>query len=93
MLCDMIFPIVALWQSDIPRFTKAITDSQISQIAQHYVKSVHIQSFSGPYFPVFGLNTEGYGPEKLLIRKLFTRCKIEKHLTKSYFFLEELSLK
>ena len=27
----------------------------------HYVKSVHIQSFSGPYFPEFGLNTERYG--------------------------------
>ena len=24
---------------------------------QHCVKSVHIRSFSGPYFPVFGLNT------------------------------------
>ena len=40
----------------------------------HYVKSVQIHSFSGPYFPVFGLNTETfslfspnagkYGPEK-----------------------------
>ena len=27
----------------------------------HCVKSVRIQSFSGPYFPVFGLNTERYG--------------------------------
>ena len=26
----------------------------------HWVKSVHIQSFSGPYFPTFGLNTEIY---------------------------------
>ena len=24
------------------------------------VKSVHIRSFSGPYFPTFGLNTERY---------------------------------
>ena len=24
------------------------------------VKNVHIQKFSGPYFPAFGLNTEGY---------------------------------
>ena len=30
----------------------------------HYVKSVQILSFSGPYFPVFGLNTGKYGPEK-----------------------------
>ena len=25
------------------------------------MKSVQIRSFSGPYFPVFGLNTETYG--------------------------------
>ena len=25
------------------------------------IKSVHIQSYSGPYFPAFGLNTERYG--------------------------------
>ena len=27
----------------------------------HCVKSVHIRSYSGPYFPAFGLNTERYG--------------------------------
>ena len=27
----------------------------------HFVKSVPIRSFSGPYFPVFGLNAERYG--------------------------------
>ena len=27
----------------------------------HCVKSVRIRSFSGPYFPAFGLNTEIYG--------------------------------
>ena len=33
----------------------------------HRVKSVQIQSFfSGPYFPVFGLNTVKYGPGKIL---------------------------
>ena len=26
----------------------------------HYVKCVQIRSFFGPYFPVFGLNTEIY---------------------------------
>ena len=26
----------------------------------HCVKSVRIRSYSGPYFPAFGLNTEGY---------------------------------
>ena len=54
----------------------------------HYVKTVRVWSFSGPYFAVFGLNTERYGvyevflriqsryrkygPEKLRIRTLFT---------------------
>ena len=55
----------------------------------HCVKVVCIRSFSGVYFPVFGLNTEIYpvnlciqcecgkknGPEKLRIWKLFTQCK------------------
>ena len=27
----------------------------------HCVKSVRIRSYSGPYFPTFGLNTERYG--------------------------------
>ena len=27
----------------------------------HYVKSVLIRSFFGPFFPTFGLNTERYG--------------------------------
>ena len=27
----------------------------------HCVKSVHIRSYSSPYFPAFGLNTERYG--------------------------------
>ena len=26
----------------------------------HYVKSVHIRSYSGPHFPAFGLNMERY---------------------------------
>ena len=26
----------------------------------HFVKSVRIRSFSGPYFPAFGLKTERY---------------------------------
>ena len=54
-----------------------------SSINLHCVKSVHIQSFSGLYFPAFGLNTERSvfspnvgkcGPEKPRMRKLFTQC-------------------
>ena len=48
---------------------------------KHCAKSVRIRSFSGPYFPVFGLNTERHGvsecgkyrAEKLRIRTLFTQ--------------------
>ena len=28
---------------------------------KHYVKGVRIRSFSGAYFPAYGLNTERYG--------------------------------
>ena len=50
----------------------------------HYVKTVRIWSFSGPYFSAFGLNMKRYGvfspnagkyrSEKLQIRILFTQC-------------------
>ena len=55
----------------------------------HCVKGVHIRSFSGPYLPAFGLNTERYlsvfGPStgkirtrKLRIRTLFTQWRFNK---------------
>ena len=52
---------------------------------KHYVKSVRIESFPGPYFPAFAVNTEissvnlriqsegrKHGPEKFQIWTLFT---------------------
>ena len=36
------------------RFSNHIMD----KVYKHFVRSVRIRSFSGPYFPVFGLNTE-----------------------------------
>ena len=51
----------------------------------HCVKSVHIWSFSGPYFPVFGLDTERYGPKKFRMRTLFTQCS---SLTKQLVLLD-----
>ena len=42
----------------------------------HCVKSTRIRSFSGLYFPAFGLNTRKYGPEKLRIRTLFTQSNL-----------------
>ena len=32
----------------------------LSLLTEHYIKSVRVRSYSGPYFPAFGLNTEGY---------------------------------
>ena len=40
------------------------TKCNISQKSWHCVKSVQILSFSGPYFPVFRVNTGKYRPEK-----------------------------
>ena len=58
----------------------------LCSVGKHCMKSVCIRSFSGPYFSVFGLNTERYGvilriqpnagkygPEKLRIWTLFTQ--------------------
>ena len=42
----------------------------------HWVKSGHIQSYSGPHFPVFGLNTERYSvslPIQFECEKTWTR--------------------
>ena len=46
---------------------------------EHCVKSVQIRSFSGPYFPVFGLNTEIYSVNLCIqskYRKIRTRKKV-----------------
>ena len=34
--------------------------------ASHFVKSVRLQSYSDPHFPVFGLNTQRYGLSVLI---------------------------
>ena len=48
----------------------------ISDFSQHCVKSVQIRVFSGPYLPVFRLNTEIYSvnlPIQSEYRKIRTR--------------------
>ena len=61
---------------NIPKFYGILVLKNVSQ--QHCVKSVRILSFSGPYFPTFGLKPERYSvhtgeykQEKLRIRTLF----------------------
>ena len=41
------------------------------------MKSVRIRSFSGSYFPAFGLKTGRSGPEKLQMQTLFTQWYFE----------------
>ena len=41
--------------------TDALKNLGLKNKDSHYVKSVRIWSFSGPYFPAFALNTERYG--------------------------------
>ena len=55
------FRVVDLWFYDISReYRKGpVAWNALS----HWANSVQIRSFYGPYFPVFGLNTEKYGPE------------------------------
>ena len=36
----------------------------------HYLKSVHIRSYSGPHFPAFGMNREIYG----VSRRIQSKC-------------------
>ena len=40
---------------------KLCDNYMMSDSGAHCVKSVHTRSFSGPYFPTFGLNPERYG--------------------------------
>ena len=44
--------------ASFPNFDKI--DSFLKLVLNHFVKSVLIRSFSGSYFPAFGLNTERY---------------------------------
>ena len=47
-------------------------------VCRHCVKTVRIRSYSGPYFPAFGLNTERYG----LSLRIQSECsKIRTRLT------------
>ena len=58
----------------------------------HCVKSVRIQSYSGPHFPAFGLDAERYGVSTLLKRSFWQRCfpvNFTKFL-KTPFFTEHL---
>ena len=40
---------------------RACENLEMIPLSRHCVKSVRIWSYSGPYFPAFGLTTERYG--------------------------------
>ena len=46
----------------------------------HCMKSVRIRSFSSPYFPAFGINTERYGVRTLFTQWLFPVLYILVHI-------------
>ena len=66
-MCEVKFSNDPLFTCTSPGAT-AYFNAQI-----HYVKSVQMRSFLGPFFPGFGLNTGIYGPEKLRIWTLFAQ--------------------
>ena len=49
-LCSLLFE----------KFKHLLEVMRLKEFLHHCVKSVRIQSYSGPHFPVFGLNTEKY---------------------------------
>ena len=53
----MLFDFWGYFRYDLPY---RIFQEQIHQMLNHCVKSVRIWSYSGPYFPALGLNTERY---------------------------------
>ena len=66
---------------------KFFGENLFNHVSVRCVKIVRIWSFSGPYFPVFGLNTEIYsvnlriqsecGKEKLQKRTLYATCYLD----------------
>ena len=67
------------------RTTENLSNIVIGFISIHCVKSVRIGSFSGPYFPVFGLNTERY-VEFLCIQSEFGKLRTIKTLNTDAFY-------
>ena len=59
-------------------------------LGSHCVKSVQIRSFSGPYFPVFGLITEVYGVN-LCIQSEYGKIRSRKNIF-GHFLRSELHI-
>ena len=57
----------------------------------HCVKSVQIWSFSGPYFPVFGLNTEIYSIN-LRMRSKYRKIRSRKNSVFGHFSCSDFAV-
>ena len=100
------------------KWVKQVKNTFISQVYQpprtflcrtpHCVKSVHIRSFCGPYFPTFGMNTESFSgpyfptfgmntdqntPNMDTFHALPTTGFFHEHLSDKYFPLQKIHLK
>ena len=62
-----------------------------TSLQRHCVKSVRIRRFSGPYFPVFGLNTEIYGVN-LRIQSEYRKIRTKKNSVFGHFSRSEVLL-
>ena len=60
-VCQLMKVITKLLLSNNWNLTDQLETQLIPPHLVGYVKSVRIRSYSGPYFPTFGLNTERYG--------------------------------
>ena len=56
----------------------------------HCIKSVHFRSFSGPYFPAFGLNKERY---EVMVARRRRKVKSTKIVLKVLSYIRILYLK
>ena len=65
-----------------------IQDSIIHSGWNHCMESAQILSFSGPYFPVFGLNTEIYGVN-LPIQSEYRKVRTKKNSVFRHFSYSE----
>ena len=64
-------------------------DGLLSIFNKHCVKSVQIRSFSGPYFPVFGLNAEIY-EVNLRIQSKYGKMQTRKNSVFGHFSHSEI---
>ena len=65
-------------------FLSSKTSSSCLHQDKHYVKSIQIRSFSGPYFPAFGLNIEIYGVN-LRIQSEYRKIRTRKNSVFGHF--------